>query len=141
MTRLTSLTHLVRPKRTISALIATALVSAAVSVPLLHSPNADASVVQTPGLRAGTTLSGVINHQGPTFANNFASWRGAPVTAMTTYTAVDSWANITAMGSIGWWQPLNVHHVWSMPLIPEDGVSTLEQAASGAADAKYATGR
>src|SRR3954468_14174523 len=131
-----ALTSMLRPRRTVSALVSTALLSAVVAVPLLGSSTAaQASVTQTPGLVAGKTLSGMINHQGPTYANTFGSWRNAPITAITTYTAVDSLANVTGMGSIGWWQPMNVHHVWSMPLIPEDGSSTLEKAAAGAYDA------
>ncbi|BEP13509.1 hypothetical protein acdb102_18200 [Acidothermaceae bacterium B102] len=128
-----------KPQRTISALAASAVLSAVVAFPLLSSPAAHAGVTQTPGLVAGKTLSGMINHQGPTYANAFGTWRKAPITAVTVYTAVDSWANITAMGSIGYWSGINVHHVWSMPLIPEDGSSTLEKAAAGSYDAKYVT--
>src|SRR3954447_2202054 len=137
---MSALASMLRPRRTLSALVSTALLGAVVAVPLFSSSTeAHAAVRQTPRLVAGKTLSGMINHQGPTYASAFGTWRNAPITAITTYTAVDSWANITAMGSIGWWQPINVHHVWSMPLIPEDGTSTLEKAAAGAYDAKYVT--
>jgi Glycosyl hydrolase family 26 len=132
-----ALGNLFSPTRAVAAVAAAALATAVIALPLLEAPHAHAAVAQTPGLTAGKTLSGMINHQGPTYANTFGSWRGAPITAIDTYTAVDSWASITAMGSIGWWSGLNAHQVWSMPLIPEDGTSTLEAAAAGNYDSYY----
>ena len=134
-----SLTSVLKPKRTVSALVSTALLSAAVAVPLLTSPAAHASVKQTPGLDPGHTLSGVIHKLGPGFQSTFASYRNAPITTVTAYGGTDSWNDITAMGSIGWWQQTPVHHTWSLPLIPSDGSSTLTAAAAGAYDSKWVT--
>ena len=134
-----TLLNRLRPKRTASALAASAMLSTLIAVPLLNSPAAQAAVTQTPGLKAGTTLSGVINRLGPNFSDTWASWRKSPITTVTTYGGTDSWASITAMGSIGWWQKVPVHHTWSMPMIPEDGHSTLEAAASGSYDSKWVT--
>src|SRR2546423_360885 len=100
-----------RPKRTISALVSSAVLSAVVAVPLLGTPAAHASITQTPGLRAGHSLSGVINHLGPGFTSTFAAYRNAPIKAVVAYGGTDSWSSITAMGSIGWWQQVPVHHV------------------------------
>ena len=103
MSSITTLATLLRPKRTISAIVASAVASAVVAVPLLTAPSAGASVVQTPGLTSGT-LSGVINHLGPNYDSTWSSWRNNPNSTVTAYGGTDSWASITAMGSIGWWR-------------------------------------
>ena len=130
---------LLKPRRTLSALLGSALLSAVVAVPLLASPSADAAVKQTPGLTPGHTLSGVIHHLGPNFTSTFAAYRNAPITAVVAYGGTDSWSSITAMGSIGWWQQVPVHHVWSMPLIPSDGSSSIAAAGAGSYDSKWVT--
>jgi hypothetical protein len=140
---MSTLTTLLRPKRGASAVAAAAVISALVAVPLAHSPRAAASVTQSPGLVAGQTLSGDVNPpgQGASFAQSFGSWRGKALQAVTTYTGTDSWSSMT--GSTQWvaqtWAPLNAHEVWSVPLIPSDGTSTLETAATGAYNGYFKT--
>jgi methionine-rich copper-binding protein CopC len=126
---------------TVSTALATVLVGAAVAAPVLLSPTAGASVTQSPGLTPGKVLSGVVIRGGTSAANSFGAWRGAPVTAVVDYTGTDSWASITnvaGQGLTGYWAGETAHRVWSVPLIPSDGSSSLETAATGAYNSKYA---
>ena len=59
------------------------------------------------------------------------------MTAVVDYIGTDSWnsiTNIAGQGLTGYWAGAAAHRVWSVPLIPSDGSSCLEAAASGSYD-------
>jgi hypothetical protein len=126
----------------LSAALATVLATAGVVIPTLGGPRAAASVAQSPGLSASKVLSGVVIQGGAAAANAFASWRHQPVTAVVAYIGTDSWnsiTNVAGQGLTGYWAGTSAHRVWSVPLIPSDGSSSLQTAASGSYNSKYAT--
>ena len=126
----------------VSAAVATALAVATVAVPVLSSPTAAAGVTQSPGLSDGKVLSGVVIRGGTSAANAFGAWRHQPVSVVVDYIATNSWANITNVSGEGlqsYWNGETAHRVWSVPLIPNDGSSSLEAAAGGSYNDKYAS--
>ena len=136
-----ALARLFRHRRTAVPLLATALLGATVAVPLaVSSATAGASVTQSPGLVAGQTLSGSAIRGGTAGANAFGAWRGAPVKVVVDYIGTNSWAsidNVAGQGLTGYWAGLDAHRVWSVPLIPSDGSSSLATAATGSYNAHY----
>ncbi len=129
-----------RPLAAVSGVLVAAVAAATVAIPMLQAPTAAASV-NHPGLSSSKVLSGVVIHGGTKAAKAFGDWRHQPVTAVVTYTSTNSWANITnvvGQGLTGYWSGLHAHMVWSVPLIPSDGSSSLATAATGAYDSKYA---
>ncbi|MDX6243551.1 MAG: hypothetical protein QOE76_1274 [Frankiales bacterium] len=127
----------------LSGALATALIAAAVAIPALtSSPTASAGVTQSPGLTAGKVLSGVVIRGGTSAANAFGAWRHQPVSVVVDYIGTDSWNSITNVAGQGlqsYWAGETAHRVWSVPLIPSDGSSSLQAAASGSYNDKYAT--
>ncbi len=127
----------------LSASLATALTTAAVTLPVLTSGStAGASVTQSPGLSSTKVLSGVVIRGGTAAANAFGSWRHQAITTVVDYIGTDSWNSITNVAGqqlTGYWAGSNAHRVWSVPLIPSDGSSSLSSAADGSYDSKYAT--
>ncbi|MDX6228878.1 MAG: hypothetical protein QOI76_2268 [Frankiales bacterium] len=126
----------------VSAVSVTVLATAAAVIPSLGGPTAAASLTQSPGLSANKVLSGVVIKGGTAAANAFASWRHQPVTAVISYIGTDSWnsiTNVAGQGLTGYWAGEAAHRVWSVPLIPSDGSSSLQTAATGSYNSKYAT--
>jgi hypothetical protein len=127
---------------TLSAALATAVAAGAVAVPLFSNPTASAGVTQSPGLTPGKVLSGVVIKGGTAAADAFGAWRHQPVSVVVGYIGTDSWKSITnvaGQGLTGYWAGETAHRVWSVPLIPSDGSSSLQAAASGSYNDKYAT--
>ncbi len=136
-----SLTRLMRGARAVTPLMAVAVISSTVAVPLINSAPAAAAVTQSPGLTPGKALSGTAIRGGAAAATTFGNWRGKPIEVVTDYIGTNSWysiSNVAGQGLTGYWAGLNAHRVWSVPLIPSDGSSSLETAATGAYDANYA---
>jgi Glycosyl hydrolase family 26 len=128
-------------RRAVSAALTTAVAATAVAIPVLSGSTATASTTQFPGLSAGHTLSGAVI-RGVSAANTFGNWRHSPVTVINDYTNTDNWANIVNVANqhlASQWAGLNAHHVWSVPLIPMNGSSSLEAGAAGANDGYFAT--
>ncbi|MDX6222043.1 MAG: hypothetical protein QOD91_1097, partial [Frankiales bacterium] len=136
-----SLTRMLRRTRAASPLMAVAVLSATVAVPLMNTAPAAASVVQSPGLTPGKTLAGVVIRGGKAASDAWGAWRGMPVQEVTSYISTNTWANVTnvvGQALTGYWAGSGAHMTWSVPLIPSDGVSTLQQGAAGAYDANFA---
>jgi hypothetical protein len=108
-------------------------------VGLLTPVSAEAAVTKL-ALSPGRTLSGVVGAGGQSAIDAFGAFRGRPVEVITSYTSTSSWSTVTGVtrqGLTSAWNNSSAHRVWSMPLIPSDGSSTMEQAAAGAYNDKY----
>ena len=124
-----------RNKSALAALVATLCL-----IPVLCVGTATAAVSRIP-LTPGRTLSGVVGG-GPVKTAAFATYRSRPNEAITGYTSTDSWdaiTGVTRQGLTGLYTNTNAHMVWSMPLVPGNGTSSLSQAATGAYNSKYAS--
>lgn len=118
-----------------TAILGLALVSA------VRVPPAAAAVTALP-LTAGRTLSGVVASGGQPATDAFGAWRGHPVEVVTAYTGTDSWDNITSVTKQGltkYWVNSNAHRIWSVPLLPIHESASLQSAAAGAYNSKYAS--
>ena len=73
----------------------------------------------------------------------FGSWRNLPVAVVNDYTNTDNWANIVDVDrenlAQSWSGLPNTHHVWSLPLVPIGGGSSIQAGARGAYDSYWAT--
>jgi hypothetical protein len=119
----------------LAAFLGLTTVSGAVTVP------ASADVAPL-ALIAGRTLSGVVASGGQSAIDAFSTWRGHPVEVVTGYTGTQTWDSITSVTKYGltkYWDNSNAHMVWSVPLLPLDGTASLETAATGAYNSKYAS--
>ena len=71
----------------------------------------------------------------------FGAWRNSPVTVVNDYTNTDNWSNIVNVDKQNLaqaWNGINAHHVWSLPLVPIGGGSSIEAGARGAYDSYWA---
>ncbi|MDX6203689.1 MAG: hypothetical protein QOJ83_3189 [Frankiales bacterium] len=102
-----------------------------------------ATAAVTPlALIAGRTLSGVVGSGGQPAIDAFGTWRGHPVEVVTGYTGTSTWASITGITQQGltkYWDSSNAHMVWSVPLLPLNESASLQLAATGAYNSKYAS--
>jgi hypothetical protein len=114
---------------------------AAALVPTVPLSHASAAVAAQP-LVSGRTLSGVVGNGGQPAIDAFGSWRGRPVEVVTGFTGTSTWASITGVTQQGltkYWDNSNAHMVWSVPLLPLGESASLQTAATGAYNSKYAS--
>ncbi|MDX6256618.1 MAG: hypothetical protein QOJ11_2952 [Frankiales bacterium] len=93
-------------------------------------------------LTTGRTLSGVVGSGGQPAIDAFSAWRGHPVEVVTAYTGTSTWDSITGITKQGltkYWDNSNAHMVWSVPLLPLHESASLQIAATGAYNSKYAS--
>jgi hypothetical protein len=130
-----------RAVRAATATLTTFVTAGAVALPVL-SPTAAHAQTIFPGLAQGRTLSGV-TMRGVSAVQAFGSWRNLPVAAVNDYTNTDNWANIVDVNRENLaqtWSGLpNTHHIWSLPLVPLGGGSSIQSGANGAYDSYWAT--
>ena len=101
-----------------------------------QSAPAGASSAPGVGLTAGQTLSGVAGGSTQA-AEDFGALRGKPVQVIVNYASVESWAAMDALSTNGLLYrgtPSSIHRVFSLPLIPSDNSSTLQDGAAGKDD-------